>query len=201
MLNQELKVGDKVMLLYMEGEPTIDEGTLGVVTRVENFRDIKQYNVKWENGSNLSLLSDTDAWKKVGNVNESLKKNKFLKEDEIQRSEILLKNIDVFKFFNMKFFKQYLLYIRDSGITNMFGAGKYLYMGKDRIQHEFYYNEPPDEEAFEKVLENANTAQAEMINGVMRFLEKNNMETDLNKINYYLNKFASKIIIVYINLF
>ena len=64
-LNPELKAGDRVVCYYMDGETSnVPIGTVGTVTRIVKvpFGLGIQYNVKWDNGSNLDLLPDTDAW-------------------------------------------------------------------------------------------------------------------------------------------
>ena len=64
-LNPELKAGDRVVCYYMDGETSnVPIGTVGTVTRIVQvpFGLGIQYNVKWDNGSNLDLLPDTDAW-------------------------------------------------------------------------------------------------------------------------------------------
>ena len=97
------------------------------------------------------------------------------------------------KFFNPKFFVDYLKDLRDSGIVNMFGASPYLYMGRERIEHEFKYKEFIDEEseeAFQRVLENADMAQGKMIEGVIKILQKENQEVDVDSINRALHKYS-----------
>lgn len=69
-LNPELKVGDRVMCYHMEGETSVSPGTIGQVTSIssdpfEPSEDEKIISVRWENGSNLALISSTDTWKKV----------------------------------------------------------------------------------------------------------------------------------------
>ena len=87
--------------------------------------------------------------------------------------------------------------VRASGITNMYGAGPYLYMGRERIQHEFKYKDIHNEEAFEEVLDYANQAQAEMINGVINYLNDKGIEEDMSSINKYLQRLSTKIIQTY----
>lgn len=212
-LNPKLNVGDKIVLFYMKGETSIPPGTKGVVTRVEdNVYGDTQYGVKWkwtegdqEKTSSLSLISSEDAWvldenPKQDEIKEMvIKKKTLLKEsDEIHRMNRMISNIESFKHFNVKFLVKYLLMIRESGIVNMLGAAPYLYMGRDRIAHEFKYNPPPNEESFEEVLDNANQAQAEMINGVINYLNSQGKEESLENINRYLPRFASMILENYI---
>lgn len=189
MINPKLKPGDRVILLHMDGETSVLPGSWGTVTRAYVLFGTEQYDVEWDNGSKLSLIGDTDMW------DNKERKRKTIKEDD--RNKFFMENIDVFKHFNMKFLKKYLLMIRASGITNMYGASPYLYMGRERIEHEFKYKDVPNEEAFEEVLDNANQSQAEMINGVINYLEEKGIEEDMSSINRYLQRFATKIVQTY----
>ena len=67
-LNPELQKGDKIICLHMDGEIGVPPGTIGEVRRVTKDpfeKDGKLIEVSWENGSRLSLVSTTDAWKKI----------------------------------------------------------------------------------------------------------------------------------------
>ena len=190
MINPELKKGDRIILLHMSGESSVPDGTHGTVYSVDKvFGDI-QYGVEWDNGSKLALLSDTDMWDKE----ERFKVKKRITED---RDKFIMNNIELFKYFNIKFLKKYLLMVRESSITNMMGASPYLYIGRERIQHEFKYKDIHNEEAFEEVLDHANQAQAEMINGVINYLNDKGIEEDMSSINKYLQRFATKIVQTY----
>jgi hypothetical protein len=190
MINPELKKGDRVVLLHMSGESSVPDGTHGTVYSVDKVFGDVQYGVEWDNGSKLALLSDTDMWDKE----ERFKVKKKITEDI---DKFVMDNIDVFKHFNMKFLKKYLLMIRKASFTNMYGASPYLYMGRERIEHEFKYKDIHNEEAFEEVLNHANQAQAEMINGVINYLEDKGIEEDMSSINRYLQRFAAKIVQTY----
>jgi hypothetical protein len=190
-MNPKLKKGDRVLLLYMSGESGMFPGEGGTVTSVDNvFGDI-QYGVKWDNGSSLALLSDTDAWK--------LEK-KQIKENELDRMNVLYKNLDVFEFFKMAFLYKYLRVIREASIVNMFQAPPYLWMGKERIEHEFKYRNIHNEESFEEMLNMSNQAQSEMINGVINYLESKGIEENMDNINKYLRKFATMIVQNYMHI-
>ena len=189
MINPKLKPGERVILLHMNDETSVLPGTWGTVKRVYELFGTDQYDVEWDNGSTLSLIGDEDMW------DNKERKKKTIKEDD--RNKFFMDNIDVFKYFNMKFLKKYLLMIRESSITNMYGAGPYLYMGRERIEHEFKYQDIHNEDAFEEVLDHANQAQAEMINGVINYLEEKGIEGDMSNINRYLQRFATKIVQTY----
>ena len=184
-MNPKLKVGDRICLLYMSGELSMNPGECGVVKSVDKvFGDI-QYGVKWDNGSSLALLSDTDAWK--------LEK-KQIKEDELDRMNLLYKNIDVFKFFKMGFLHKYLLLVRKASIVNMFQSPPYLWMGSERIKHEYKYKDIHNEEAFDEMVAMSDQAQSEMINGVINYLESEGIEENMDNINKYLKRFATMIV-------
>ena len=190
-MNPKLKVGDRICLLYMSGELSMNPGECGVVKSVDNvFGDI-QYGVKWDNGSNLALLSDTDAWKF---------EKKQIKEDELDRMNVLYKNIDVFKFFKMGFLHKYLLLVRKASIVNMFQSPPYLWMGSERIKHEYKYKDIHNEESFDEMVAMSDQAQAEMINGVINYLESEGIEENMDNINKYLRRFATMIVQNYMHI-
>jgi hypothetical protein len=200
MLNPKLNIGDTVILLHMDGETSIPPGTKGLVKSHSRVFGDDQYTVKWENGSTLAIIGSVDLWDTEEN-RQNKKKRDIKERDEMDRSKTFIKNLDVFKFFNMKFLHEYLKKVRESGIVNMFGASPYLYLGKDRIEHEFKYQEVVNEEEFEEVLEMANLAQSEMIRGVMNVLDHEGKEHDLKLINRYLQRYATKVLENYMNLF
>lgn len=186
MINPELQKGDKVILLHMEGE-MMSPGSKGTVINVSRDPFEKEgmiYNVKWDEGSTLSLLSVTDAWKKI----ESIQENSF------ESAKWFLDNRAIAENFNTRFLGEYLEKVRESGITNMFGASQYLYMGKERLEHEFKYKDVGNDDAFEEVLEMADKSQHEMINGVMKILEKEKKEMDINVINRYIQRYATLVL-------
>lgn len=200
MINPKLNIGDTVILLHMDGETSIPPGTKGLVKAYSRVFGDDQYTVKWENGSTLAIIGSVDLWDTEENK-QNKKKRDIKERDEMDRSKTFIKNLDVFKFFNMKFLHEYLKKVRESGIVNMFGASPYLYLGKDRIEHEFKYQEVVNEEEFEEVLEMANLAQSEMIRGVMNVLDHEGKEHDLKLINRYIQRYATKVLENYMNLF
>ena len=90
MINPELKVGDKVVLLTMEGEPDMSYGERGEVLQVTIVFGNKQYRVKWENGRSLDLLEDADKWMFVDDFNKMKKKKKMDEAYTITKLDILL---------------------------------------------------------------------------------------------------------------
>ena len=194
-INPELKSGDRVSLILMSDETSLSLGDVGTVTSKQKVFGVPQYGIKWDNGSSLSLLSDADYWMLEDDFKE--KNDKSLNEDNIHRDAIENRG-ESFRMFNMKFFMDYLITIRDSGIVNMYGASDLLWLGKNRIEHEFKYKHIPDEEKFDELLEMADTSQMYMINGVISILQKEEKELTDRNINNYLKRYSSQILQNYI---
>jgi hypothetical protein len=72
-------------------------------------------------------------------------------------------------------------------------------MGKERLAHEHKYNDT--NEAFDELLDMANKAQGEMVNGVISIIEDENKEVTVERINAYLRRYSPKIISFYSNYF
>jgi hypothetical protein len=191
MKNPNVEVGDRIMCLHMDNEVSVPPGTIGTVTKVQadpTMEDTIMISVKWDNGSSLSLLSDVDAWKKVKeNVSEGAKESFFEK------------NEDLFDFFDRKWFNQFLMKMRDTGIVNMLTAAPLIYSGKEHLDR--YYGEgKEDDEDFQELLEMADTARDKMIQGIMEYIEAKNLEIDedMRLVNSLARKFSVALVGNYI---
>jgi hypothetical protein len=200
MINPKLKIGDRVQILHMEDEmDSVPMGTWGEVTRVSTVMGEDIYGVKWDNGQSLNILSTTDVWDTEENRGK-FKKKKITEQDETERHNNLYRNIDVFTNFKMRYLHEYLKKVRDCGVVNMYQAAPFLYMGKDRMEHFFRYQDI-ENEICEEVLDMANMAQHEMVTGVIKVLESQGKEDSLEIINRYLQRYSQKVLENYINLF
>ena len=193
-LNPELKVGDKIMCFHMEGETAVPAGTIGVVSSItrDPFEspDDKLINVNWENGSNLALISSTDAWKKVSEkITES--------NTGDPHYNFFSKNPEVFENFDWRFFREFLYKLRDSGVINMMQARPFLYSGKEWIDR-YHGENQEDNESFQEVLEMAEESKNKMVQGIIKYMTSKNLDLDdMSKVNHYASKFASKIVHLY----
>jgi hypothetical protein len=188
-MNPELKIGDKVRCLLMkDDELSVPPGTMGIVERISSFGKEKHYYVKWENGSTLALLSDADLWDK-GQPKKNKESNELLEVN----MKFILRNEEVWKFFNVKLITKFLEALRSSGVINMFGASPLLYMGRDKIQRKFEDEYGSDSDDFQNVLDMANDVQADLIHGVIEILNKEGKEESLENINNYLRKYSTKL--------
>ena len=189
-LNPPVKPGDKIVCYHMDGETGVPAGTFGVVKTVsrdpfETDNDGQIIGVDWENGSKLSLLTTTDAWKKV--VEEIQEQTGSPEYDFFSR------NPEIFENFDYRFFKKYLLKLRESGVINMFQASPFLYSGREWIDR-YHGENQEDNEAFQEVLEMADDAKNKMIQGLLKYMESKNMDVDdMSRVNNLINRFAMKI--------
>jgi hypothetical protein len=74
MINPELKIGDRVVLIVMEGESNMSYGDRGEVIRISEVFGNKQYKVKWDDDRTLDLLEDADKWMKEEDFDKRIKK-------------------------------------------------------------------------------------------------------------------------------
>lgn len=164
MVNPQVNVGDRLVVLYMYDEIGVPIGTRGTVIKVSRdpFEPVGYIiQMKWDNGSALSLLSSKDIYKKVedeDNINES-KQGKFVIDNE-----------DLFDDFDFKMIRRFLEDLRDSGVVNMFTAAPFLYMGRETMER-YYGENPADPDAFERALSKAEEVKNELISGTMKKID------------------------------
>ena len=148
-LNPEITVGDTIELWHMEDKfgPVLP-GTRGEVISINTFPGTTQkvIGVRWENGRTLSILDDVDIYKKV-------KPKKIEEQTSDKYYNFFKRNHEFFKYFDRKFFIDYLKIMRDSGIINMFEASPLIYCGKEHLDR-YYGENNEDNDDFQKLLEN-----------------------------------------------
>lgn len=196
-LNPLLEIGDEVICYHMEGEMNVPPGTKGTVVKIQNdpiVSDSLMYQIKWENGQTLPLLSDVDTWKK------SRKKIEEQSGDPIY--DIYRRNPELFKHFDYRFFRDFFIKLRDSGIVNMFASYPLLYAGREHIER--YYGEGRDDEKFQELLNVADESKNKLIQGVLDYVESKNLEIEfdeegMRKINSLSKTFAKELFQVYAN--
>jgi hypothetical protein len=197
-LNPELKVDDVIMLLHMEKETGVPPGTIGVVTSITRdpweSGDSKLISVRWENGSNLNLVTAKDMWLKTQNDNIQEQRT------DNQSWDYITKNADVFENFDWKWLEKFLYKLRDTGIVNMYGSSQLLYAGSEHIER--YYGEGrEDDEEFQEFLELADEAKNKIIQGVIKYMNANGKDLDdMSVVNRYARHFSEKILGLYIAL-
>ena len=193
-LNPSVSKGDRVMCLHMDGETSVPPMTLGTVIRtaIDPFEsDSKIIAVDWDNGSNLSLLSATDSWVK-DTTTPITEQNEYA---------FFGNNPEIFENFNWRFFRDYLLKVKKSGVINMLQAPPFLYSGREWIDR-YYGENQEDNESFQEVLEMAEESKNELITGIIKYLESNDIDIDfddMGRFNQYVRKFSNKLLLLYVN--
>jgi len=190
-LNPPLKVGDNIMCFHMEHETSVPPGTKGVVTKVqrdpfEPNEDDVIISVNWENGSKLSLVSATDAWKKIS-------EERIEEQTDSREYDFYSKNPEIFDNFDWRFFREYMNKVRETGIVNVYSAAPLLYSGKKHIDR-YYGENPSNPEKFEELLEMADDARLKMTQGMIKLFESKGKELDLDDINRQLPRMAQSIL-------
>ena len=79
----------------------------------------------------------------------------------------------------------------------MFQARPFLYSGREWIDR--YHGENEEEnEAFQEVLEMAEESKMKLIQGLMKYMESKKLDMDdMSRVNHLAEKFASKIVQLY----
>jgi hypothetical protein len=195
LLNPELNVGDRVVIMDMSGESGIKPGMGGDVRRITKVFGTTQYEIKWDDGSSLQILSDVDKWMKEGDW-ERLK-NRRKKVDESIDPDFARKNKNLVQDFEMAKMHKFYEALRKSSVVNMWGAAPYFWMGKDRLAHHHFYEEMDDDkaEAFEKVLDSADEIKDILIRGTLKTLEREGKEVTLDSVKRVAEKKARQIVV------
>ena len=195
LLNPELNIGDRVVIMDMSGESGIKPGMGGEVRRLTKVFGTIQYEVKWDDGSSLQILSDVDKWMKEEDW-ERLK-NRRKKVDESFDPDFVRKNKNLVQDFEMAKMHKFYEALRKSSVVNMWGASPYFWMGKDRIAHEHYYTDMGDEqaEAFEQVLDSADEIKDILIRGALKTLEREGKEVTLDTVKRMAERKARQIVV------
>jgi hypothetical protein len=204
-LNPELKVGDRIICYHMEGETGVPAGTTGTVSNISKdpFEDNGNIiSVIWDNGSRLSLLSVTDAWKMA-----KPKKIEEAKASSLSKEyNFVANNPDIFQNFDWRFLRKYLFVLRETGIVNMYGASPLLYSGKEFIDRHYgdmlTDNDDDDnfdtrQEKFNELLEMADKAKDKMIQGTLKYLESKGEEIEIDRVNNVIRRLSQKILELY----
>jgi hypothetical protein len=195
LLNPELNVGDRVVIMDMSGESGIKPGMGGDVRRITKVFGTTQYEIKWDDGSSLQILSDVDKWMKEEDW-ERLK-NRRKKVNESIDPDFARKNKNLVQDFEMAKMHKFYNALRISSVVNMFAASSYFWMGKDRIAHQHFYEEMDDDraEAFEQVLDSADEIKDILIRGALKTLERDGKEVTLDTVKRMAERKARQIVV------
>ena len=194
MINPEVKKGDRIICYHMESELSVPPGTKGTVLRVSRdpfeSNDEKIVEVKWDNGSKLSLLSSQDIWKlDKKNIKEAVQTP--------PEYDYFKQNPEIFVNYDWRFLRNYLYLVRNAGPVNMFESSPFLFSGKEWIER-YYGEDNEDNEDFQKMLEKADDAKNKMIQGTLKYMESKGKEIEIEEVNRILRRMAQKMVQLYV---
>jgi hypothetical protein len=198
-VNPKLEVEDKIVLIYMDDNHSpVPVGTKGTVKSVgiDPFEtDGYIYEVKWDNGSKLSLVSTTDIWMKEEDIN-------LIKIQESNHMDDLITLGDLLKYVDAKLIFKFLLKIRESGVVNMFQSTDFIWSGpkflKKFIELEEYKGFKIDKKLKQELIDMSKKTQSELVSGAINILNDKNIEFDEARINRQIKDLARKSLQLYI---
>ena len=200
-LNPELKKGDRIVLVYMDGE-SLGTGIKGEVTGISQTpsfggKDSYQYNVRWfdEEGkqfSQLDLLPDADAW-----IMDPDFQQENIQEINFRNLDDLIAKGDFLAVFSKKELEkvyEFLELERQIGSHNMaMEGGKFLMVGPSYIEDFFRlqrYHRDYDEILIEKLISRSQNMRDMFIRNAMKYLENQDKELSINNIQRTMIRLA-----------
>ena len=199
-LNPKLEPGDRIVLLHMDDPySAVRMGTKGTVTKIVRvpFDMGYQYNVKWDDGSVLDLLPDTDSWVLATDV----KPKKNLTTEEFGNElKTLSKHKDIIKNMDYRPVLDYLKLVQKSGLVNMLQARVFL-MTDSKNLHKLIYKFDGEPEDYPELFENIDEVRDILINETIRIMQEQNMEFNDSTINRVFQKVSSAVMEMYMSLY
>lgn len=212
-INPELVPGDRVILIYMQGEESRDDlepgTTKGKVIKIVNqpkFRPTDPgygYHVEWYNNdgevvTKLPLFPESDGWLYDRDYYESNPEK--LNENMFRNMEDLIEWGEFLRLFNKKELDRICEMFeleRRSGFSNMYTeGGRFLMTGpnyiKDYIKVKSYEREfdESDDEIHNAMISRSQGIRDIFIRKAMKYLENNNRDLETNQIQRTMIRLA-----------
>jgi hypothetical protein len=203
-LNPELKTGDRIILVHMDGESlgTGIKGEVLGISKTPSFggKESYQYNVRWfdDEGnqfSQLSLLPDEDAW-----IMDQEFEQKNIQEINFKNLDDLISKGDFLSVFSKKDLEEVYKFLeleRQIGSHNMaLEGGKFLMVGPSYIEDFFKlqrYHIDYDEDKeilIEKLLSRSQNMRDMFIRNAMKYLENQDKELSINNVQRTMIRLA-----------
>jgi len=199
-LNPKLEPGDRIVLLHMDDPySAVRMGTKGTVVKIVKvpFDMGYQYSVKWDDGSTLDLLPETDSWVLATDV----KPKKNLTTEEFgQELKTLSKHKDIIKNMDYRPVLDFLKLVQKSGLVNMLQARVFL-MSDSKNLHKLIYKFDGEPEDYPELFENIDEVRDILINETIRIMQEQNMEFIHSTINTVFQKVSSAVMEMYMSLY
>jgi len=199
-LNPKLEPGDRIVLLHMDDPySAIRMGTKGTVLKMVTlpFGMGYQYNIKWDNGSTLDLLPDTDSWILATDVKP---KTNLTTEEFGDELKTLSKHKDIIKNMDYRPVLDYLRLVQKSGLVNMLQAMPFL-MTDSHDLHKLIYKFDGEPDDYPELFENVDNVKQILVSETIRIMEENNMEFNDTTINRVFLKVCKSVMEMYVSLY
>lgn len=199
-LNPKLEPGDRIVLLHMDDPySAVHMGTKGTVVKIVKvpFDMGYQYSVKWDNGSTLDLLPESDSWV----LSTDVKPNKKLTNEAFGNEiKTLSKHKDIIKNMDYRPVLDYMKLVQESGLVNMFQAMPFL-MADSRDLHKLIYKFDGEPEDYPELFEKIDEVRNILVSETVRIMEESNMEFDDITINRVFQKVCRAVMEMYMSLY
>lgn len=199
-LNPKLEPGDRIVLLHMDDPySAVRMGTKGTVVKIVKlpFDMGYQYNVKWDNGSTLDLLPETDSWILATDVKP---KTNLTTEEFGNELKTLSKHKDIIKNMDYRPVLDYLKLVQESGLVNMLQAMPFL-MTDSHDLHKLIYKFDGEPDDYPELFENVDNVKQILVSETIRIMEENNMEFNDTTINRVFQKVCKAVMEMYVSLY
>jgi hypothetical protein len=214
-INPELKTGDRIMLLHMDGED-MPSGTKGKVIRIMDTPKFTKddlgfmYDMEWygDEGnviSKLSISPESDGWiydkmyymENPTDINES----KYENLDDVMKSYKVVSSLPKTE---MKIIQTYLELIRELGIVNMFESPMFVGASKSYLQDFIKiksYERDFDEDLVEQILDMADEVRNIIISKSIQTVEEKGQEPTINNIQREMKLLSQMCVKYFMKLF
>jgi hypothetical protein len=199
-LNPKLEPGDRIVLLHMDDPySAVRMGTKGTVVKIVKlpFDMGYQYNVKWDNGSTLDLLPETDSWILATDVKP---KTNLTTEEFGNELKTFSKHKDIIKNMDYRPVLDYLKLVQESGLVNMLQAMPFL-MTDSHDLHKLIYKFDGEPDDYPELFENVDNVKQILVSETIRIMEENNMEFSDFTINRVFQKVCKAVMEMYVSLY
>ena len=184
-------------------------GTLNILSNIDKLKDLDREINRSNDESEIEELKQQikdieknhDVWmleEDFDNLKNRVKKN--LNESAKDVVNILRKNKDKFKNYEVDKLVKYLTAIRDASFINMFQASFFLTCGRERTEHETKYTNKVNKKAYQYVLDNADKVRDIMIRGAVKTLDESDKEITPESVERLMRRDAQQFLLLYMTL-
>ena len=191
-------------------------GSLNILSNIDTLKELDRLITELENKEELTnedkkklisskeaiknIESDHDVWMFEEDFDNLKNKVKSITEGSKNVVNILKKNKDKFKNYEVSKLIKYLTAVRDASFINMLQSSFFLICGRERTEHETRYSNKSNKKAYQYVLDNADEVRDIMIRGAMKSLEETNKEITPESVERLMRRDAQQFLLLYMTL-